>query len=243
MASYDATINIHLKNMTQTVWIARHGNRLDFVNPEWFNTAPKPYDPPLSEDGIIQARELATRLKREKIAHIFASPFLRTVQTANEVAKVLDLPIKLEAGICEWLNPDWMTETPETHPQKWLKQQYTLIDNSYQSRMQPRYPETEQKLYQRTADTVNKLVAEFSEDILLIGHGASVLGMTRGLVSEDIIFKVSLCSLTKIVECEFTKDVSRQEKMGDAKRDFNWQIELTADTSHLSQTEQQIRFN
>ncbi|HEY9813715.1 MAG TPA: histidine phosphatase family protein, partial [Candidatus Sericytochromatia bacterium] len=25
--------------MPQTVWIARHGNRLDFVNPEWFNTA------------------------------------------------------------------------------------------------------------------------------------------------------------------------------------------------------------
>ncbi|MGK7892391.1 MAG: histidine phosphatase family protein, partial [Xenococcus sp. (in: cyanobacteria)] len=37
--------------MKQTVWIARHGNRLDFVNPEWFNTATRRYDPPLSEDG------------------------------------------------------------------------------------------------------------------------------------------------------------------------------------------------
>jgi hypothetical protein len=43
------------KFMTQIVWIARHGNRLDFVNPEWFNTAERPYDPPLSEDGIEQA--------------------------------------------------------------------------------------------------------------------------------------------------------------------------------------------
>ena len=229
--------------MTQTVWIARHGNRLDFVNPEWFNTAPRRYDPPLSEDGIVQARELATRLKEEKIAHIFASPFLRTVQTANEVAKVLGLPIKLEAGICEWLNPHWMTETPETHPRNWLEQQYTLIDNGYKSRIQPQYPETEQQLSQRTADTVNKLVAEFSEDILIIGHGASVLGMTKGLVSEDLAFKVSLCSLTKVVECEQAEDESQKEKLYSLYRDRDWQIELTADISHLSQTEQQIRFN
>lgn len=52
--------------MTQIVWIARHGNRLDFVNPEWFNTAERPYDPPLSEDGIVQAKQLGQRLVGEK---------------------------------------------------------------------------------------------------------------------------------------------------------------------------------
>jgi len=41
--------------------------------------------------------QLGQRLKREDIAHIFASPFLRTVQTANQVAEALDLPIKLES--------------------------------------------------------------------------------------------------------------------------------------------------
>ena len=86
----------------QTVWIARHGNRLDFVKPEWFNTAKRRYDPPLSEDGFIQAKQLGKCLQKENISHIFASPFLRTIQTASEVAKILDLPIKLEAGIGEW---------------------------------------------------------------------------------------------------------------------------------------------
>ena len=47
----------------QTVWIARHGNRIDFVNPEWFNTAKRPYDPHLSDDGILQAQKLANRLR------------------------------------------------------------------------------------------------------------------------------------------------------------------------------------
>ncbi|MCZ0902379.1 histidine phosphatase family protein, partial [Microcoleus sp. HI-ES] len=77
-------------------------------------TAEHRYDPHLSEDGHIQAKQLANRLKGEGISHIFASPFLRTVQTANHVANALDLSIKLEWGLCEWLNPEWMTEMPET---------------------------------------------------------------------------------------------------------------------------------
>lgn len=212
--------------MTQTVWIARHGNRLDFVNPEWFNTAERRYDPPLSEDGVIQAQELAARLKSENIAHIFASPFLRTVQTASEVAKVLDLPIKLEAGVCEWLNSSWMDASPETHPQELLAQEYPMIDWEYKSLVTPQYPETETKLYRRTADTVSKLVQNFSENILIVGHGASVLGLAKGLVGGNIIFKVSICSLTKVVN-----------------RGNDWNIELIADTSHLSQQQQQFRLN
>ena len=60
--------------MTKTVWIVRHGNRLDFVYPEWFELATRRYDPPLAEDGFIQANKLALRLASEKIDHIFTSP-------------------------------------------------------------------------------------------------------------------------------------------------------------------------
>ena len=209
-----------------TVWIARHGNRLDFVNPEWFNTAPRQYDPPLSEDGVIQARELGQRLNNENIAHIFASPFLRTIQTANEVGNILNLPIKLEAGLGEWHNPDWMTATPETHPQELLESQYPRIDWSYQSLVTPQYPESEAEVNRRTAATVKKIVAEFSEEILLVGHGASVWGGTRGLVPDCPTFKVSLCCLVKIV-----------------RNSDNWQLKLAGDTSHLSNTESKVRFN
>jgi len=49
--------------MPQPVSIARHGNRIDFVNPDWFLTAERRYDPHLSEDGHVQAKQLANRLK------------------------------------------------------------------------------------------------------------------------------------------------------------------------------------
>lgn len=212
--------------MSQTVWIARHGNRLDFVKPEWFNTAARRYDPPLSDDGFIQAQELGQRLKHENITQIFSSPFLRAIQTANEVAHILDLPIKLEAGLSEWHNPHWMTETPEIHPQEFLASKFSRIDCSYKSLVFPQYPETEADVGLRTGKTARQLIAKFTDNILLVGHGASVAGATEELVKIDRSFKVPLCSLVKIVN-----------------QNNNWQLELCGDTSHLSQTETKIRLN
>jgi len=202
--------------MAQTVWIARHGNRLDFVNPAWFDTAERRYDPPLSEDGLIQAQQLAARLKSTKIAQIFCSPFLRTIQTANEVALALNLPLKLEAGLSEWLNRDWMTEMPETQPMKELFCQYPSIDSSYTSSVLPQYPETEEMMLQRTAETAKKLVAEYSSDILLVGHAASVEGTAWGLIEENATINAGLCCLVQLVRY--------REK---------WELKLNGDTAHL----------
>lgn len=209
----------------QTVWIARHGNRLDFVNPNWFTTAQRRYDPPLSEDGFVQAKQLGQRLKSEKIAHIFASPFLRTIQTANEVAQILNLPIKLEAGLGEWHNPIWMSEPPDIHPKDYLEKEYPRIDWQYQSRIVPQYPEMEQTMIERMSNIIQHLVTDYSDNILLIGHGASVIGTTKGLIGKTPTFKAPLCCLVKLV-----------------KHHENWELKLSADTSHLSETEQDVRY-
>jgi broad specificity phosphatase PhoE len=209
--------------MPQTIWIARHGNRHDFVYPEWFNTARRPYDPPLAEDGLIQAQNLGRRLRSEKIAHIFSSPFLRTIQTADRIAQILDLPIKLEAGLSEWLNPEWMTDTPELHPKELLEKDYPRIDWSYSSCVIPHYPESEAAVQQRTAETVRRLVARFHEHTLLIGHSASVFGTTVGLIGGNPVINASFCCLVKLV-----------------RNGEKWQMELNGDTSHLCQTETKI---
>ncbi|MBW4636492.1 MAG: histidine phosphatase family protein [Iphinoe sp. HA4291-MV1] len=215
--------------MNQIVWIARHANRIDFVNPEWFLTAERRYDPPLSEDGMVQAQQLANRLKGENITHIFVSPFLRTVQTAIAVAEVLDLPIKLETGLSEWLNPVWMTEEPQRLSTLVLAELFPRIDTSYTPRIAVNYPETHEQMLRRSGQTARDLTTEFSPaNILLVGHGASVLGATIGLVGEiaRTQVKASLCSLVKVV---------RQEP--------EWLLELKGDTSHLAQVEEVIRLN
>lgn len=215
--------------MPQTVWIARHGNRLDFVNPDWFLSAERPYDPPLSDDGVIQAMQLGKRLQSENIAHIFASPFLRTVQTANQVAEALDLPIKIEPGLSEWLNPGWMRSNPEKLSLEQLHELYPRLDLSHVPKGVPaQYPETGDVVLQRAGETAKRLADHYPEDILLVGHGASVLGAAMGILAVTIEPEInaSLCCLVKIVRYE-----------------EGWVMELNGDTSHLSETEEVIRFN
>ena len=214
--------------MTQTVWIARHGNRIDFVNPEWFNTAERRYDPHLSDDGMIQAQQLANRLSSENITHIFASPFLRTVQTAYPVAEILDIPLKLDWGLCEWLNVEWMSEQPETLSVETLVQQFPRIDKTHVTPL-TKYPETRQDCLNRTSEAARRLVQSYpDEDLLFIGHGLSVIGMAMGLVPrlQPSEITASLCSLVKLV-----------------RHGSDWTVELYGDTSHLSDTEKVVRFN
>lgn len=216
--------------MTQTIWLARHANRLDFVNPDWFLTAgERRYDSPLSEDGFIQAQQLAQRLKDEKIHHIFASPFLRTVQTAHAVAEVLDLPIKLETGLSEWLNPEWMTEEPKRFSTRELGELFPRIDKGYTPCIAVNYPETRAKVAERSGQTARCLAIEYyPENILLVGHGASVQGGTMGLVEglDHKQTKVPLCSLFQV-----------------RREGSEFVLNLKADTSHLTATEELIRFN
>jgi broad specificity phosphatase PhoE len=214
--------------MVQTVWLARHANRLDFVNPDWFLTAPRPYDPPLSDDGMVQASQLAQRLQAENITQIFVSPFLRTIQTAHAVADILDLDLKIESGLSEWLNPGWMSQIPETAPLSELKILFPRIDPSYSSKIMPQYPETEAQVLSRAGLTAKLLASEFTDDILLVGHGASVAGCILELSPQTDIkdIKVPLCSLFK-----FVYDNSQ------------WVCQLQADTTHLKAAETEIRWN
>ncbi len=189
-------------NMSQTVWIARHGNRLDFVDPDWFFRAKHPYDPPLSEDGIIQAKQLGKRLSPENIKHIFASPFLRTVQTANQIAEILDLSIKIEPGLSEWLNPEWMHKEPEKLSLEELGRIFPRVDITYTNyNILPNYPETEKELLDRSGKTAKLLTNKYQEDILLVGHKGSVLGATMGLLAskEPPLINTCLCCLIKLV--------------------------------------------
>lgn len=42
----------------QTIIVIRHGERIDLVDYSWTDTAARPYDPPLTDKGVEQAREV-----------------------------------------------------------------------------------------------------------------------------------------------------------------------------------------
>lgn len=212
--------------MSQVVWLARHGNRQDFVDPAWPETAERPHDPGLSPDGIEQAQKLGRRLAGEGIDYIFASPFLRTVQTAYHVAEALDMRIYLEPGIEEWLNPEWFQAMPETLSLEELARQYPRIDLKYTPQLTPEYPETQEQATRRAAHTARKLADTYSGDLLIVGHGASVSGIANALAVEPGEFECALCSLFKLI-----------------RHDDRWNMELSGNVEHLDHRKGVSQFN
>jgi len=108
------------KNVTgkQSMFLIRHGDRWDYSHPEWKKSSPKrPGDPSLSDLGFAQARatgrHLAKVLKEDNFdvsqLVVISSPFLRTLQTANEIVAQIEIAfpaapspaIKLECAVWE----------------------------------------------------------------------------------------------------------------------------------------------
>jgi broad specificity phosphatase PhoE len=171
-------------SIMQTLWLVRHAHRLDFIQPEWFDTAVYPFDPPLSEQGQVEANALAEHLSQAKIDRIVTSPFLRTIQTAAPLARTLELPIQLEWGLCEWLCADWTPSLPTTTPVSDLKVDYP-IDLFYQSIGIPVYPEIPKDLSLRTSTIAQRLLKSNYENIVAIGHKNATLGIVAALTGDD----------------------------------------------------------
>lgn len=171
--------------MIQTLWLVRHAHRLDFVQPEWFNTATYRYDPPISSEGFDRAASLAAEFSQVSIDQIYTSPFLRTIQTVDPLARLLQLPIRLEWGLCEWLCQDWTSGFPETTPLDDLIRCYPNIDTVYKSLVLPCYPETSAALAARIEIIAGKLVQRNCEQILAIAHKGSCLGIAAALTGNN----------------------------------------------------------
>lgn len=215
----------------RSIWITRHGNRLDFVDPEWAKDADFPLDPPLSSDGAEQARQSGVALQGKGIARIVSSPFLRCTQTADIIARILDVPIVLEAGLGEWLNPVWFPAPPELVGSNRPNRPDSRIEPEDVSLVHPDYPETKAEMYRRVARTARRLIEARTGDELWVGHGASVQGSVAALLgigaskADGVFTEVPCCCLTQLVE----------------ERD-GWKMKLVCDTSHLSEVTAGDRF-
>jgi broad specificity phosphatase PhoE len=213
----------------RNIYLARHGHREDFHQTElWRKTAARPHDPGLSEIGVTQANELAQRLKGCAIDHVFTSPFLRTVQTAFAVAQAVNCDIKVEDGICEWLNPVWFDQAPDFLPLEELNRRYPRIDLAYRSRGQRTWPEVNEKTdaWPKVDITMQLLLSEFTGNLLFVGHGSSVAGMAFSIAGRPIPLNLGMCSLV-----HFTSTPN------------GWETTLNGCTRHLSVKEEPLRFN
>jgi broad specificity phosphatase PhoE len=173
------------------IYLARHGERLDFVQPDWLQTAANPHDAPLTSRGEEQARRMGSHLANCDIAHVFSSPFSRTCCTADRAAAQLNPPrlVKVEPGACEWLNREWYgKEPPSWRSVDSLAKVFVNVDTAYQPVFPhdsnvTRYSEEPPNVMERASTTIRDIIARYGDDgnILIVGHGSSVEAFCKAL--------------------------------------------------------------
>jgi broad specificity phosphatase PhoE len=197
-----------------TALLIRHAHRLDFIQPEWFETAAYPYDPPLSALGWQQALELTPKLLHLPITYgasgaidrIFTSPYLRTLQTAypiasgiNRVRRGLGLKLCIENGLREWLHPDWSPALPETLPLAEKILQVPLIDLGYTGILEPQYPETLEAVNIRSQQVAEKIVGLADSCVAIVAHKHTLSGMLTALLPANCVIPEFLPAMALIL--------------------------------------------
>ncbi len=200
----------------RTIFIARHGSREDFEDPQWAQRAENPHDPDLTAAGIREAQQLAERMAREPIAYLYSSPYLRAAHTAHWCAKTLGLSIRIETGFGEWRNADWFAYPPRTHSLRELKERFPTVDDDYQSLVEPGFPESKAESIRRLGRTINETLRRTEGTLLIVGHGATVEGIGMSLLPKPFDPSADPASLCRL-------DL----------QEGSWHLRFLNDTSHL----------
>ncbi|XP_067401430.1 ubiquitin-associated and SH3 domain-containing protein A isoform X1 [Emydura macquarii macquarii] len=157
-------------------------------------------DPPLSCCGIFQSRLIGEALleKQEAVSHIYCSPALRCIQTAQQVLEGLKLEqkikIRVEPGLFEWTKWEASKIIPSFMALTELTEATYNIDTSYRctfpvSSLVP--SESYEEYVSRCSAVIKQIVSTCTSDagiILMVGHGSSLDSFTRpvlGLQARD----------------------------------------------------------
>ena len=182
--------------------MVRHGIRADFIDKGWAAANPGcRCDPPLSAEGYQQARETG-RFLAERVSasvEVFASPFLRTLQTASLIASELNsalsltLSVKPEHGLGEWFTVHNLKGDPPSSPlflprgHGELREEDSgclLVDRGYQEVVtaeETRPLESLSHLHARAFKCLTGLSARFQhvDNLVLVTHAATFLATLR----------------------------------------------------------------
>lgn len=108
---------------SENIWLVRHGMH-DWLLPGHNRLAGLLPGVSLNAQGIAQAQRVASRLAREPVAWIVCSPLERTRETAEIIARPLELEVNVDARLLEWRFGPWeglpIPEIQQRYPAEWF---------------------------------------------------------------------------------------------------------------------------
>jgi broad specificity phosphatase PhoE len=190
------------------------------VDPEWEAHAERIHDPPLTELGRWAAWRVGRRFATAgpSFDAVYASPFLRTVETADEICREIGATMHLEPGLGEHRNAEWFDADPETVSPGELAVWFETVRLDHDPYVVPEFPESHAEAMERVGRATRTIAEETDGTVLLVGHGLTIGGVVQGLTGSAEAADAPLCGLTRLT------------RAGD-----DWDLQFSGDTSHLDQ--------
>ncbi|MDS0292563.1 histidine phosphatase family protein [Halogeometricum luteum] len=211
--------------MTDVVLVLRHGERRESVEKNRRETAERVHDPGLTDRGRRQADRAAERLRKADVGEIYASPFLRAVQTAAPVADAVGVPVRVEPGLGEHLDPERFDAHPELLGRAERVERFPRTDTDHRPLLEPTFPEDAADAERRIGETARRILDSADADrVLFVGHRATVDGVAHGLVGSAEGVEAPPCGVT-----EFARDGGENGE----ERGTDWRVERSGDAAHL----------
>jgi len=151
------------------IYLIRHGQKHTHVG-----------DPGLTEVGIKQAKQTGQYLSQFPISKIISSPTKRTIETAKNIAEIMDLEYSSDNDLIErmdWTDPN---VTRNEFLQEWIK---STNNRDYV----PKYGDSSKSTGKRVSQLINKIA---DEHIVLVTHGGAILDYLRNIFGDEKISKL-----------------------------------------------------
>ena len=182
--------------MTKSLYFVRHG---DTETTESNKMHPDEAEVGLSEKGEMQVQALARRLQTENIEVIHISPSRRTVETAEIITSICEIPTLIvdkrivERRWGDWSERGWTVIKNDLDKMS-LDQRYEFI---------PPGGESWQQFENRLKDFFQEMIVSGSQKILIVTHMGCIRALFPLILKKpkEITFELDFApaSLTKIV--------------------------------------------
>ena len=209
-------------------YLVRHGEREDHTASGWKGKFPA--DPPLSKKGKSQATDTGLYLLQEapvKPCVILTSPFLRTLQTAECMAKSLEVPIVVEPLLSEFLAKKMFKTTPKLNSSAASK---IVTNDTYvplESKL-PKWPEKEDDATIRFIKTVQEIVDKNPKaPIAIVTHRFGIETVINNYLS-----RLRSADARGVSYCSVTTLERRPPPRGGTQQ--TWKYHLISSIDHLT---------
>jgi broad specificity phosphatase PhoE len=153
-----------------TFYLVQHGEK-----------EPLPGDPPLTEQGRMQAQQTADALRDRGIQHLFSSPQRRAQETAAYLGDTLGLPVQLDARLRERMS--WGDgPTPQTLDEFLAEWERASSDRDFT----PRSGESSRRAGDRLHAFLDEQAARHPDaSMALVAHGGVTVDLLRTVFGDD----------------------------------------------------------